>query len=69
MCFGGMDELIRASIRTIADHNLAAARERLVTCSTLADKLDAYFAETVIKSFELLQTAGYIESNAHLHFR
>lgn len=59
--FGGKDDLIRASIRVITDRNLAAVRGRLDACETLSEKLDAYFAETVIKSFELLQTAGDAE--------
>ncbi|MEM9631498.1 MAG: TetR/AcrR family transcriptional regulator [Pseudomonadota bacterium] len=59
--FGGKDDLIRASIRTITDRNLATARDRLHGCKTLAEELDAYFAETVVKSFELLQTAGDAE--------
>lgn len=59
--FGGKDDLIRASIRVITDRNLAAVRGRLDACETLSEKLDAYFAETVVKSFELLQTAGDAE--------
>ncbi|WP_421981234.1 TetR/AcrR family transcriptional regulator [Roseibium sp.] len=59
--FGGKDDLIRASIRVITDRNLAAVRGRLDACKTLSEKLDAYFAETVIKSFELLQNAGDAE--------
>lgn len=59
--FGGKDELIRASIRTITDRNLAMVRTRLAECTTLSEKLDVYFAETVIKSFEMLQTAGDAE--------
>lgn len=55
--FGGKDEMIRASIRTITDQNLALVRQRLAECNTLSEKLDVYFEETVIKSFELLQTA------------
>lgn len=58
---GGKDDLIRSSIRVITDRNLAAVRSRLDACETLSEKLDAYFAETVIKSFELLQTAGDAE--------
>ena len=56
--FGGKDELIRASIRSITNHNLAEAQARMEPLTALADKLDAYFAETVVKSFELLQEAG-----------
>ena len=56
--FGGKDEMIRASIRSITDQNLAMVRQRLAECATLSEKLDAYFEETVIKSFEMLQNAG-----------
>ncbi|MEM9592243.1 MAG: TetR/AcrR family transcriptional regulator [Pseudomonadota bacterium] len=56
--FGGKDELIRSSIRSLTEANLRAVRDRLSECTSLSEKLDAYFEETVIKSFELLQTAG-----------
>ncbi|WP_421724320.1 TetR/AcrR family transcriptional regulator [Bauldia sp.] len=56
--FGAKDELIRASIRSVTDQSLARVRERLGRCATLAEKLDAYFDETIVKSFELLETAG-----------
>lgn len=55
---GGKDELIRASVRQITDQSLATIRVHLEDCSTLDEKLNAYFQETVIKSFEMLQTAG-----------
>lgn len=56
--FRGKDELIRASIRQISDQSLQALELRLRDCRTLGEKLDAYFQETVVKSFELLQSAG-----------
>ncbi len=56
--FGGKDELIRASIRQITDQSMEAIKGRMQNCTTLAEKLNVYFQETVVKSFELLQTAG-----------
>lgn len=56
--FGSKDELIRASIQKITDQSLAAIAVRLQASTTLEEKLNAYFQETVIKSFELLQIAG-----------
>lgn len=59
--FGGKDDLIVASIRFITAQNLAAVRERLDGCAALAEQLDAYFEETIVKSFELLQSSGDAE--------
>ena len=59
--FGDKDGIIVASIRYVTDRSLAAARTRLEGAASLSGKLDAYFAETVTKSFELLQTAGDAE--------
>ena len=59
--FGGKDELIRASIRIVTDRNLAQVRARLEGVTELSEQLDIYFAETIVKSFELLQTAGALE--------
>ncbi|MEO1223406.1 MAG: TetR/AcrR family transcriptional regulator [Pseudomonadota bacterium] len=56
--FGGKDELIRASIRSITAANLRQVRNRFSDCASLSEKLDAYFEGTVVKSFELLQAAG-----------
>lgn len=58
---GGKDDLICACIRTITDQNLADVRTQLRTSASLAQSLDIYFAETIIKSFELLQTSGDAE--------
>ena len=52
--FGGKDELIIASIRHITDQNLSRVNERLGEADSLEDQIDIYFAETIIKSFELL---------------
>ena len=59
--FGDKDGVIVASIRYVTDKSLAAARSRLVGVSSLSKQLDVYFAETVTKSFELLQTSGDAE--------
>lgn len=56
--FGGKDGLIRASIRIVTDRNLAGVRARLAGVTGLSDQLDIYFQETIVKSFELMQTAG-----------
>lgn len=59
--FHNKDGMIVASIRYISEKNLAAVRERLEICDTLGDKLDAYFAETVVKAFELIQSSSDAE--------
>ncbi len=59
--FGDKDGIIVASIRYVTDRSLAAARTRLQGATSLSAKLDVYFAETVTKSFELLQTSGDAE--------
>lgn len=55
--FGAKDDLIVASILYISRNNLNAVRRKLVDCKTLAEQLDAYFGETVIKAFHLLQSS------------
>ncbi|MGI9434427.1 MAG: TetR/AcrR family transcriptional regulator, partial [Geminicoccaceae bacterium] len=59
--FGDKDGVIVAAIRHVTDRSLAAARAKVEEASSLSEKLDAYFAETITKSFELLQTAGDAE--------
>lgn len=59
--FGDKDGIIVASIRYVTDRSLDAARMRVEDAGSLSSKLDAYFAETVTKAFELLQTAGDAE--------
>ncbi|MEM1299751.1 MAG: TetR/AcrR family transcriptional regulator [Pseudomonadota bacterium] len=56
--FGNKDEVIRAGIVYVTDQYLARVQARLEDCTTLAAQIDAYFEETVVKSFELLQTAA-----------
>lgn len=59
--FGGKEELIRASTRSITDQKLATVRAQLRDGMSLADKLDVYFEETIVESFELLKAAGDAE--------
>ena len=59
--FGSKDQLIVASIRHITDQNLSQVEARLGECESFEAQLDVYFAETVIKSFELLHTSGDAE--------
>lgn len=65
--FGNKDEVIRASIRAVTARNLAGARKRMMACSTLGDRLRAYLEETIVKAFELLQTAGDVEELITAH--
>ena len=59
--FEGKDGLIRAAIRKVTDDNLARVRTRLEACQTLSDRLDGYFTETAVRSFEILQDAADVE--------
>lgn len=59
--FGGKSELIQASTRLITDQKLAAVRARLDDGMSLGEKLDIYFLETIIESFEMLKAAGDAE--------
>lgn len=65
--FGSKDEVIRASISAVTTKNLAAARERMMSCSTLNERLRAYLEETIVKAFELLQSAGDVEELITAH--
>ena len=59
--FGSKEELIRASTRSITDQKLAMVRERFRDGMSLAEKLEVYFEETIVESFELLKAAGDAE--------
>lgn len=59
--FGDKDGVVVACIRQLTDTSLAAATSRLAAAPSLSDKLDAYFAETVVMAFELLQRSGDAE--------
>lgn len=67
--FSNKEGMIVASIRYITARNLAAVRARLETCRTLGERLDAYFAETIVKSFELLQEATDAEDLVSGHIK
>ncbi|MBT9317825.1 TetR/AcrR family transcriptional regulator [Leptothoe spongobia] len=56
--FGNKDEIIVNSIRHVTRTSLATVQSRWEDTSHLSDKLDVYFEETIIKSFELLQSSG-----------
>lgn len=65
--FGNKDEVIRASISAVTTKNLAAAQERMVACTTLGERLRGYLEETIVRAFELLQTAGDVEELITAH--
>ena len=56
--FGNKDELIVTSIQHVTYASLTAVKDRWVGVSRLTDKLDIYFEETIIKSYELIQSSG-----------
>ena len=55
--FGSKDDLICASIRSITDKSLADIRSKADMADELADRLEVYFTENVIKSFEMMQVS------------
>jgi len=55
--FGGKDPLIARCVRYLSDQNMGAVRKALINCKTIGDKLDAYINNTVVKSFDLMETA------------
>ena len=67
--FGAKDDLIVASILYISRNNLHAVRLKLLDCKTLGEQLDAYFNETVIKAFHLLQSSHDAEDLVSGHNR
>ncbi|MEM1367714.1 MAG: TetR/AcrR family transcriptional regulator [Cyanobacteria bacterium P01_H01_bin.15] len=56
--FGSKDEIITASIRHVTRVSLAIVQTRWEGIVQLSDKLDVYFEETIVKSFELLQSSS-----------
>ena len=56
--FGDKDGVIVGCIRHISAASLTAIRTRLVGCEGLGARLNVYFEETVVKSFEMLKTSG-----------
>ena len=67
--FGAKDDLIIASILFLSRSNLKAVRRKLVDCKTLGEQLDVYFAETIIKSFHLLESSHDAEDLVSGHNR
>ncbi len=59
--FGNKSELVEAAIRRHTDLVLMKVRQQLEACSDLADQLDVYLTETVVRSFENLQTSEDVE--------
>ncbi|MEM9602864.1 MAG: helix-turn-helix domain-containing protein [Pseudomonadota bacterium] len=55
--FGSKDALIRAAIRAITTQAIANIERRWASSKGLADQLDVFLDETVVRSFDLLQTA------------
>lgn len=55
--FGNKDELIVASIEKVAAENINNAQSRIRRCKTLEGQLNAYFEETIVKSFALVQSS------------
>lgn len=59
--FGSKDDLVEAAISRNTDLVLARISERLGATANLADSLDVYLTETVVRTFERLQTSEDVE--------
>ena len=59
--FGSKDDLVEAAISRNTDLVLARISERLQDVDDLADQLDVYLRETVVRTFERLQTSEDVE--------
>ena len=59
--FDGKDELVERAILHVSKRNLADVQDALADCANLSERLDAYFRHTVVRSFELLESAGDAE--------
>ena len=55
--FGSKDDLICASIRSITDKSLAGIRTAAEGAPDLAARLDIYFRENVVRSFEMMEVS------------
>lgn len=53
--FGNKDDLLAATINHVAAKNFARVEEGLKECTSLEDKLDVYFAQTIVSAFELIE--------------
>ena len=56
--FGNKADLNKAAIRFVTQRNLTRIKRHLDEAQTLAQSLDTYLKESVVKSFELLQSAS-----------
>ena len=59
--FGSKDELVVASINHVAERNFAIVEQQLADCSSLAEKLEVYFRESIVTSFELIEGSEDLE--------
>ncbi len=59
--FGSKDDLVEAAISRNTDLVLSRVTDQLQDCAHLADKLDIYLSETVVRTFERLQTSEDVE--------
>ena len=59
--FGSKDDLVEAAISRNTDLVLARISERLGEADNLAESLDVYLTETVVRTFERLQTSEDVE--------
>ena len=59
--FGSKDDLVEAAISRNTDLVLARISERLEDGDNLANQLDVYLSETVVRTFEKLQTSEDVE--------
>ena len=59
--FGSKNELIEAAISRNTDLVLDRINQRLASAETLADQLEIYLTETVVRSFERLKTSDDVE--------
>ena len=59
--FGSKDDLVEAAISRNTDLVLARISERLEESGNLADSLDVYLTETVVRTFERLKTSEDVE--------
>ena len=50
--------LVHGDEGRVTDHNLAEVRRLADAHEELGKKLDVYFAQTIVKSFEMIATAG-----------
>ena len=59
--FGNKNELVEAAISRNTDVVLQKIDQQLQACGNLAEQLDVYLTETVVRSFENLQSSQDVE--------